>query len=344
MIVSLLGGRQETQEELTEAQLSALGERLIKGEVNSAQATILLLQQVGRGDAQAVGTTLEYLAALGMDGPTVLKIAAEFYLDRRHYAEAQRYAQTLCYEHDRYGSALRTLAILDTLQGDYVTALLHIDEYFERSKEDAVLRLFQLSALLRAGAVGAARELNRQFGMRPHLEAFLIEREQGRGFGRFSWHGTPTRSGEILEGVDLNQMRRFMSNALKNPLGIPVADMPELDRRINAGTYVSDSRRYGHPDVWVQPASFERTLVGDCEDFALWAWTNLCRLGYPARFVAGGWYSEAPNHAWVTIHRGRTVQLLECTPQGFNPVVRASEAIEYRPWWSVDRNLHFYRH
>ena len=343
LIIGLIGAQRESQQELTEAQLEAIRERLVRGEIHQAQAMLLLSRQAQRGDIRSVSATMEYLAALGMDGAEALRIAANFYLDRRHYGEAQRYAQTLCYEYDRYGSALRLLAILDTLRGDYVSALLHVDEYLERSAEDLEIRWFQLEALLRSGSLTAAAELNQTVGLRSDIDAFLRYR-QSKGLARFSWHGQPTRSGQVFDSYDVHQIQRFMRDILKRPLQRTVPDFETLDLLINSGTYVSDRRQFGVPDLWVAPAAFEVTLVGDCEDFALWAWANLCRLGYPARFVIGGWCGEGPNHAWVTIHRGGTVEVLECTPQGFNPTIRASKAIEYRPWWSIDRNLHYYRH
>ena len=344
LIIELIRRYREAQEELTEEQADALNERLIKGELNQAQALALLTQRARAGDLRTIGSTLEYFAALGMDGPEVLEIAATTYFEHRHYAEAQRYSQTLCYEHDRYGPALRRLGILDALQGDYIGALVHIEEYVEHHGLDPVLAWYQLDALVRSGALHTAQTLNQELGIDPDLERFLENRAAGRGFRRFSWHGTPTRNGELLEGVDVHRMQRFMSDVIRRPLVRKVPDLAALDTAINEGMYVEDARQFGLPEVWIHPASFELTMAGDCEDFALWAWVNLCRMGYPARFVIGGRYDEGPNHAWVTIHRGRSIQVLECTPQGYNPLIKAHSAVEYRPWWSMDRQLHCYRH
>ena len=344
LIIKVIRARQGMQEELTEEQLEELGRRLVKGDVNQAQAEILLSKQAEQGDLQAVNSTLEYMAALGMDGQRTLEIASRFYLAHRHYAEAQRHAETLCYEYQRYGPALRMLAMLDVLQGDYVSALVHIEEYNEYNRRDAELLWYQLDALMRSGAINAAAELNREVGLRPELEFFIQNRVSGKSFRKFSWHGRPTRKGAMFEGFDIPRAQRFFADMQRRPLQREVEDLPMLDLLINIGTYVPDQRQFGHPEVWVHPAAFELTMTGDCEDFALWAWVNLCRLGYPARFMIGGLYTEDLNHAWVSIHRRGTVQVLECTPQGFNPLILAQHAVEYRPWWSVDRNLHFYQH
>ena len=344
LIISIIRARQGQQEDLTDEQLEALANRLIKGEVDRDQAVLLLTQQAVRGDVRAVSTTMEYLSALGMDTRTILRVAADFYLDQRHYTEAHRYAQSLTYHHDRYGPALRRLAILDVLEGDYVSALVHIDEYTAANGPDDELALFQLEALVRSGALMAAETLSRERGLHPSLDEFLHRRRTGHGFSRFSWYGSPTRSGEIFAGVDVFEMQRFLREALKQPLQREADEFAAVDRMINAGVYVPDGRQYGAPDVWILPSMFEMTMTGDCEDFALWAWVNLCRLGFPARFTIGGWYEDTPNHAWVTIHRGQSVQVLECTPKGFNPLIGAKNAIEYRPRWSVDRKLHCYRH
>ncbi len=344
LIIELIRRYRAAQEELTDDQIEALHERLVKGELNQAQALTLLAERARAGDLQTIASTLEYLTALGMDDPQALEIATTTYFEHRHYGEAQRYAQTLCYEHDRYGSALRRLGIIEALLGDYVCALVHIEEYVELHGLDSVLAWHQLEAMLRSGALKAAKAFNQSLGLDPDLERFLHARDTGQGFRRFSWQGTPIRSGAMFDGVDVHGLRRFMADVIRCPLTRVMADLPALDVAINQGRYVPDLHAFGLPDVWIHPASFELSLTGDCEDFALWAWVNLCGMGYPARFVIGGRYEEEPNHAWVTIHRGRSIQVLECTPQGYNPPIMAHSAVEYRPWWSIDRHLHCYRH
>lgn len=349
MFEKLLFARRDPQAPLTDEQLESLQKQLFSGELSEVMAIVLLSQQVYRGDRRAVDTTMAYLSALGFVGAPFLRLAAEFYLSTRDYAEAHRYALTLCYEFDRYGPALRRLAIIDGLRGDYVRSLAHIDEYFEYDPgEDLELRAYQIEYLFRSGAFTAAAESSERWGLHSDLAAFIRGRGAGRGSGpghqRFSWHGAPTRSGQIEEKTDTHQVRRTLSEVLKQPLMLVIDDLGALDRAINEGTYVRGARTLGPPEGWVRPAAFEGTLTGSSLDFALWAWVHLCRLGMPARLTVGGLYADASNHAWVTFHRGQAVQVMECTPRGFNPPIRARAAFEYRPRWSVDRNLHFYRH
>lgn len=344
LILGLIRSRQQAQEELTEDQLNEIRDRLAKGEVLPVEAHRLLQRLANDDDLSGVASTLEYMVAMGMTAPATLRTAMVFYWRRRLYADARRYAERLCYEHDRYGAALRDLAILETLEGDYVPALAHIHEYEASQGFDLELMGYQVDALIRSGAYAAAEALIAQTGVRPELAAFLALRRGGSFFQRFSWHGRPSKSTRHVSGFDIAPIRPFVDEARKRPLMAELPDLAALDQRINAGHYVPDARQFGHPDVWIQPSAFEMTLTGDCEDFALWAWVHLVRMGYPARFVLGGLCQEAPNHAWVTIHRGGDVQVLECTPQGFNPLIRAKQAAEYRPWWSIDRNLHGYWH
>ena len=345
LIRLILSSRKTSQDELTDEQLAALGEQLVKGEVSQAEAVVLLDQRARRGDRRSIDEAMEYLAALGMDGEPVLRVASNFYFAYRYYDEAQRHAQTLCYEHERYGRALRQLAIIDVLQGDYVSALVHIDEYLEQNEDDPELRSFQVGALLRSGALTAAAELNRAFGMNPPLDRFLAWRTAGKSFGRFSWHGAPTRSGNLTPGVDVYRVRRVFQETYKQPLSEPVKDMAMLDLQINVGAPIEDVYAAGASAVRavVVETSGAGSVVESAE-FARWAWVNLCRLGYPARFMVGDRYDVHTPHAWVSIHRGQSVQVLECMPQGFNPPIRAQAAVEYRPRWSIDRNLHCYRH
>ncbi len=343
VILDVIWGRDSSQVELTEIQAQRFAEQLQRGELGRIPAMLLLTYQAQGRDPAALRTTMDHLTALGMDGRFALRMATEFFLERRFYLEARRYAQTWCYEHDRYGAALRQLAILDVLVGDYGYALSHATEYLERNEGDTALVDFQLEALLRSGALMAARSLNQAYGLRPRLETFLGRQARGMGLGRFSWPGALTTSGEIRPGFDLDGLRGLGRRLLARAPLRTFTGLERLDEAINAGTEHS-APALKRPEEWEDPEVFDGRLEGTREDFAAWAWVHLGRLGYPARLVIGGYLQKEPNHAWVTIHRGRSVQVLECTPRGFNPLIKAENAVEYRPWWSMDRNLHCYRH
>ncbi|MGF1510677.1 MAG: tetratricopeptide repeat protein [Myxococcota bacterium] len=344
LLALLFGIRTRPQEELTEAQLERYQEALVKGELRSQDAFRLLERQSENGDRRAVEATLDYMAALGHETEPVVRVAAEFFLAERHYEEAQRYAEKLVYDHSRTPSNLKLLSKTDVLQGDYVSALSHFEELELDGARDRDALEFQLDAMVRSGAFGSALALAERHDLRPEMRSFLEHRSRGRPFPRFSWHGRPSRSGDIFEGHAVSDMRRFMAGVLREPLQHPVPDIQTLDLVINQGVYIPDPSRHQMPEGWAHPVNFELSMTGDSEDFALWAWSNLCRLGYPARFVLGGRYKGEMNHAWVTLHHAHIVDVLECTPLGYNPTIRAPQAIEYRPMWSVDRSLHWYCH
>ena len=107
--------------------------------------------------------------------------------------------------------------------------------------------------------------------------------------------------------------------------------------------YARDDAVHRRSDVWLHPEDFERARKGDCEDHALWAWVQLVRLDWDARFTVG--LHHVGGHAWVTLQRPEGTVLLEATAKEeagllFPP---ASDA-GYQPVWSVDGRLRFYAH
>jgi hypothetical protein len=69
-----------------------------------------------------------------------------------------------------------------------------------------------------------------------------------------------------------------------------------------------DTRKRDH---WQPPEEFEKTRVGDCVDFGLWAWRQVLAMGYPARFVGGKAGKFGAGHAWVTFEKDGKWFLLE---------------------------------
>ncbi len=67
-------------------------------------------------------------------------------------------------------------------------------------------------------------------------------------------------------------------------------------------------------DYWQHPCAFEQRRVGDCEDFALWAWRKLVCLGYNAEFVAG-FSVDADGalrgHTWILLRPGGNIYLFD---------------------------------
>lgn len=107
--------------------------------------------------------------------------------------------------------------------------------------------------------------------------------------------------------------------------------------------YAKDSEVHGRAELWLHPEDFERIHAGDCDDHALWAWVQLVRLGWDARFTAG--FHEEGGHAWIMVHKDGEALVCESTAKrrpGF--LRRARRHPEYEPVWSVDRDCRFYWH
>ena len=140
--------------------------------------------------------------------------------------------------------------------------------------------------------------------------------------------------------------RRSFDWYLEGQSIFPLASVDELKAWLLGCAYVRDPELFNEVDFWQHPCTFERLRMGDCEDFALWAWAQLVRLGYEAEFVAGRWRQagEASGHAWVLFaEAGRRLV--------FDPVIRDAAAMvrpleevrqEYVPEVSVDGRLRRY--
>ncbi len=123
-------------------------------------------------------------------------------------------------------------------------------------------------------------------------------------------------------------------------------DIDELRAFLKTCTYISDKEQFDKDDYWQPPEEFEELRKGDCEDFALYAWRQLVRLGYKARFVVGfsGRYGEG--HAWVTLERNGRYYICEPLACAFSRLPRLS-MIRYRPDTSIewdDDKVRYYVH
>jgi hypothetical protein len=101
-----------------------------------------------------------------------------------------------------------------------------------------------------------------------------------------------------------------MGRHLAGPLTIQCKDFADM-RRFFATCRGRSRKEISKRDYWQAPHEFEKTRVGNCVDFSLWAWRQLFAMGYAARFVVGevGKFSAA--HAWVTFEKGGRWFLLE---------------------------------
>jgi len=98
---------------------------------------------------------------------------------------------------------------------------------------------------------------------------------------------------------------------LEGDSDLTVTSIEEMEAWLNSCQYVRDPELFHEADFWQHPCTFERLRAGDCEDFALWSWRLLIRLGYPAEFVAGrsrtgnaeeNQGGESTNDCWRTGH------------------------------------------
>ncbi len=137
--------------------------------------------------------------------------------------------------------------------------------------------------------------------------------------------------------------RHEFSWYLHGESSVEVNSLDQIVKWLAACTYTRDSELFLEADYWQHPCVFEALRQGDCEDFALWAWRKLARLGYDAEFVAGYVQHEGAHrgHAWVLIREGDQTYL-------FDPVLRAEAvmivpldevAAVYVPEVSIDAEL-----
>ena len=98
---------------------------------------------------------------------------------------------------------------------------------------------------------------------------------------------------------------------------VEVGSIREICRWLRACEYVRDGDLFYEADYWQHPCAFEQLRQGDCEDFALWAWRKLIRLGHTAEFVAGFSRTGAVErgHAWVHFEADGTWYLLDEIPR-----------------------------
>jgi hypothetical protein len=138
-----------------------------------------------------------------------------------------------------------------------------------------------------------------------------------------------------------------MGRHVTQSLSVLCGDLSEVRQFLLTCRYVSDSKQFGRPDYWMPPEEFERCRQGDCDDWALWTWRQLMRLGYPARFVCGRAGRYGAGHAWVTFERdGRTfiVESLAAWPGLTFPRL---STLRYQPMVSISwdgRTLRYFEH
>lgn len=125
-----------------------------------------------------------------------------------------------------------------------------------------------------------------------------------------------------------------MGTYLTHPLQIKCKDFAEM-RKFLLTCRWRDMREIQRRDYWQPPEEFERTRVGDCVDFGLWAWRQVLAMGYPARFVGGKSGKFGAGHAWVTFEKDGKWYLLEPQLRRLGLRMPRISTLRYHPKVSV---------
>jgi hypothetical protein len=121
------------------------------------------------------------------------------------------------------------------------------------------------------------------------------------------------------------------------------SSLEEIMEWLGGCEYESDEAMFAEPDFWQHPRTFEHLRRGDCEDFALWAWRNLLRLGYDADLVVGRCLPPArkgSRHAWIVFRRDGKTFLYEPSQRARQDAIRPLEEVRdrYIPEFGVGRD------
>jgi hypothetical protein len=138
-----------------------------------------------------------------------------------------------------------------------------------------------------------------------------------------------------------------MGRYVSQPLTVACRDLDEIREFLRRCRYVSDRAQFGRPDYWMPPEEFESRRQGDCEDFALWTWRQLMRLGYLSRFVCGYSGRYGAGHAWVTFEEAGRAFIVESLAADFGATFPRLLTLRYEPAVSVawnGRTLNYFEH
>lgn len=148
-----------------------------------------------------------------------------------------------------------------------------------------------------------------------------------------------------FERYSLFQIRDAVKKSLENGTDIQVNKLSDISAFLSTCEYKSDQELFGVKDYWQTPIEFESLRSGDCEDFALWTWSKLIKLGKDARMTLGS--NGYSGHAWVTIFHNHEPFIYETTlklKEGKIPIVSVLKFDLYKPSISIDSKLNFFQH
>jgi hypothetical protein len=127
---------------------------------------------------------------------------------------------------------------------------------------------------------------------------------------------------------------------LRGPSNVRVSSVEEIKEWLLGCSYQTDRDQFGR-EYWQHLLEFEDRRVGDCDDYAIWAWRKLVDLGFDARLVVGKTLPIANallGHAWVVYRDRDRSYLFDGTASPSEMIRPLDEAkSEYRPEYGVDR-------
>lgn len=129
---------------------------------------------------------------------------------------------------------------------------------------------------------------------------------------------------------------------------VPARTLAEVQAWLLGCEYRCDPDLFNEVDFWQHPLTFEQVRKGDCEDFALWAWRKLVRMGHEeAEFVAGQCVTPGgatTGHAWVCFEHEGCSCLLDGVLRDPGAMIRTLAEVqgEYIPEVSVDGRFRRY--
>ena len=132
---------------------------------------------------------------------------------------------------------------------------------------------------------------------------------------------------------------------------VEIQSIEEIQEWLLGCEYVSDPDLFQEADFWQHPCTFEQLRKGDCEDFALWAWRKLVRLGYQAEFVAGQFVlpgcpdpDYGHGHTWLLFKKEGVLYLFDPIIRERDHMIQPLDAVchDYTPEVSVDQHFNRY--
>lgn len=157
------------------------------------------------------------------------------------------------------------------------------------------------------------------------------------------WTGLPVKISPLWFG----QFKDY-EKVLQDNTETSFSDEKDLMAWVSRCRYISDLKQFDKADYWQMPYEFEKRQSGDCEDFALYLWHHLCKMGVNARFVIGTGRRpyRVNGHAWVTIQRAEGYEVVDgsLTGRDFIRVPEEKARINYLPMFSIDSQCKVYWH